>query len=339
MCSRISIENNSHPCHFLVFPTHNITRRLIQKPILEHRYSSASSTHSASKTHGPPGRISETRERFASSLNGAETSRRSLKEALLSPIVPGERRDRYGSMDEGVMSLDDDIGLMESHSFDRPSLRNTRVSKEEKRRGTAFLNPAPVKLQWVGVFPDSPPGLSDDVVRDDVARDDVVRDGGVREDTKKSEGDVTFSSMKREQQQQQGRRASVARVLDEATTWRHFKRTNTTKRYYSPIRTRTFRRSSPLERMRTTTVSSSYVSSKTLDEELQETMRLLKIAKMGGNIEISKRDEEKYKLLKEHLRSPPPLSPFGYAVNSSASKRAYRAYMTASSTLRSVIRG
>ena len=182
-----------------------------------------------------------------------------------------------------------------------------------------------------------PPGLSDDVVRG--VHDNVVRDNVVREDTKKSEGDVTFSTMKREQQQQQGRRASVARVLDEATTWRHFKRTNTTttKRYYSPIRTRTYRRSSPLERMRTTT-QSSYVSSKTLDEELQETMRLLKIAKMGGNIEISKRDEEKYKLLKEHLRSPPPLSPFGYAVNSSASKRAYRAYMTASSTLRSAVR-
>ena len=93
--------------------------------------------------------------------------------------------------------------------------------------------------------------------------------------------------------------------------------------------------------MRTTKAasSSSYVSSKTLDEELQETMRLLKMAKLGGDIEISKRDEEKYKLLKEHLRTPPPLSPFGYAVNSSASKRAYRAYMTASSTLRSAIRG
>ena len=39
VCSRISIENNSHPCHFLVFPTRNITSRLIQKPILEHQRS------------------------------------------------------------------------------------------------------------------------------------------------------------------------------------------------------------------------------------------------------------------------------------------------------------
>ena len=69
-------------------------------------------------------------------------------------------------------------------------------------------------------------------------------------------------------------------------------------------------------------------------------MRLLKVAKEGGTIDDTKfhNDDEKYTLLKEHLRSPIPLSPFGYAVNSSASKRAYRAYMTASSTLRRAIR-
>ena len=289
------------------------------------KYSSSSTTTSNENIPtGPPGRLSGMRERVASSLNGSESSRRSLKESLTSPIVLEGKRERYISMDEGITPLNDETTIFENE-YTTPSLSNTRVSKEQRRRGTAFLNPAPVKVQWVGAFPDSPPGLCENQVVHNVDR-------AVQEDLTPIKLSASSTSPRGATKPQQ-RRASVARVLDEATTWRKYTPHKST--FYhtpSPIRTRkAVVRSVPKS-------SSSYVSSKTLDEELEETMKLLKIAKMGGTIEISRRDEEKYKRLKEHLRSPPPLSPFGYAVNSSASKRAYRAYMTASATLRTAIR-
>ena len=69
----------------------------------------------------------------ASSLNGSK--RRIIERALLSPIVPGEK-NRYVE-DEGVTSLDDDIGLMESHSFD-DQVYATRESARKRNENFIF---------------------------------------------------------------------------------------------------------------------------------------------------------------------------------------------------------